>query len=118
MQSMYKEKILKEIEKIPDDRMSKLYRVIHLLVSELMPKPPKTGNRGSLKGVWKGSQIDAPERSNQGYWSKEIFKIADKIKANIEMHDRLIIATAIYFDAILITKDEQIKKSGIVSTIW
>lgn len=58
MQSIYKEKILKEIEKIPDDRMSKLYRVIHLLVSELMPKPPKTGNRGSLKGVWKGSQID------------------------------------------------------------
>lgn len=48
----------------------------------------------------------------------DVLKIADKIKANIEMHDRLIIATAIYFDAILITKDEQIKKSGIVSTVW
>jgi len=48
----------------------------------------------------------------------DVLKIADKIKANIEMHDRLIIATAIYFDATLITKDEQIEKSGIVSTIW
>src|SRR3972149_5321284 len=48
----------------------------------------------------------------------DVHKIAHKIKANIEMHDRLIIATAIYFDATLITKDEQIEKSGIVSTIW
>jgi len=58
MQSTYKEKILKEIESIPNDRMPKLYRVIHLLVSELIPQTKKTGNRGSLKGVWKGSQVD------------------------------------------------------------
>jgi mRNA-degrading endonuclease YafQ of YafQ-DinJ toxin-antitoxin module len=58
MQSTYKGKILKEIEKIPEDRMSKLYRVIHLLIGELIPQTKKTGNRGSLKGVWKGSRID------------------------------------------------------------
>ncbi|HAG51706.1 MAG: hypothetical protein A2X87_06820 [Deltaproteobacteria bacterium GWC2_42_51] len=58
MLSIYKEKILKEIEKIPEDRMPKLYRVIHLLVSELIPETKKIGNRGSLKGVWKDSQID------------------------------------------------------------
>ncbi|MEK6591188.1 MAG: hypothetical protein AABZ11_10985 [Nitrospinota bacterium] len=43
MLSTYKEKILKEIEKIPEDRMPKLYRVIHLLISELMPETKKTG---------------------------------------------------------------------------
>jgi PIN domain nuclease of toxin-antitoxin system len=48
----------------------------------------------------------------------DILMTADKIEADIEMHDRLIMATALYFDAILITKDEQIKKAGIVSTIW
>ena len=57
MPSTYKEKILKEIEKIPENRIPKLYRVIHLLINELMPETRK-GNRGSLKGVWKNSQIE------------------------------------------------------------
>jgi hypothetical protein len=50
----YKEKILEEIEGFPEDKMSKLYRIIRLLVTELR----KTGNRGSLKGLWKGSRIN------------------------------------------------------------
>ncbi len=58
MASVYKDKILKEIEKIPERKMPKLYRVIHLLANELMGKTKKAGNRGSLKGIWKGSQID------------------------------------------------------------
>ena len=48
----------------------------------------------------------------------DILEIADSIDSKMEMHDRLIIATTIYFDAILITKDMQIKESGIVQTIW
>lgn len=48
----------------------------------------------------------------------EILTIADKIEANLEMHDRLIVATAIYYEAALITKDEFVRESGIVSTIW
>lgn len=58
MLSPYKEKILKEIERVPEGKMPKLYRIIHLLATELMPKAKKTGNRGSLKGLWRGSQID------------------------------------------------------------
>lgn len=58
MISTYKEKVLKEIERIPEDKMSKLYRIIHILSSELIQKTKKTGNRGSLKGIWKGSRID------------------------------------------------------------
>lgn len=42
-----------------------------------------------------------------------ILKIANKIEGDLEMHDRLIIATALYFNATLITKDIRIKEAGI-----
>ena len=48
----------------------------------------------------------------------DILKVADKIKADLEMHDRLIVATSIYFKTSLITRDTRIKDAGIVSTIW
>ena len=58
MQSTYKERLLKEIEGFPEEKISKLYKIIHILRIELMQKARKPGIRGSLKGVWKGSQID------------------------------------------------------------
>lgn len=58
MLSTYKERILRELEDIPGEMIPKLYRIIHLLTTELIPKSEKRGERGSLKGIWKGSQID------------------------------------------------------------
>jgi mRNA-degrading endonuclease YafQ of YafQ-DinJ toxin-antitoxin module len=58
MLSTYKERILREIERVPESKMPKLYRVIHLLATELMPETKKAAKRGSLKGIWKGAQID------------------------------------------------------------
>ena len=58
MLSIYKEMILKELEVVPEEMMPKLCKIIHLLATELMPKTKDTVNRGSLKGIWKGSQID------------------------------------------------------------
>jgi hypothetical protein len=58
MKSTYKDKILKDLEGIPEDKMPKIYRIIHLLATELISKTKKTGNRGSLTGIWKGSHID------------------------------------------------------------
>ena len=58
MSSTYKERLLKEIEGFPEEKISKLYKIIHILRIELMQKARKPGIRGSLKGVWKGSQID------------------------------------------------------------
>jgi len=52
----YKKMLLKEIEGLPEEIMPKLYRIIRVLKSELIPKEKKP--RGSLKGIWKGSQID------------------------------------------------------------
>ncbi|MGA1825415.1 MAG: type II toxin-antitoxin system VapC family toxin [bacterium] len=48
----------------------------------------------------------------------EILKITDNIEAEMEMHDKLIVATALYYEAKLIAKDKCIGKSGAVKTIW
>mgnify|MGYP001562699869 FL=1 len=48
----------------------------------------------------------------------DILKIADKIEADLEMHDKLIAATAIYYEAVLITRDEHLSRSQIVATVW
>lgn len=48
----------------------------------------------------------------------DVLKIADSIGVPLEMHDKLIVATALRYGASLITKDEQITKSKVVKTIW
>ncbi|TAL22269.1 MAG: PIN domain-containing protein [Nitrospirae bacterium] len=48
----------------------------------------------------------------------DILKIADKIESDLEMHDKLIAATAIYYEAVLITRDENLSRSQIVTTVW
>ncbi len=48
----------------------------------------------------------------------DILKIADKIESDLEMHDKLIAATAIYYEAVLITRDENLSRSQIVATVW
>ena len=48
----------------------------------------------------------------------DILKVAASISDDLEMHDRLIVATALYFSAHLITKDEQITQSRVVNTVW
>jgi hypothetical protein len=58
MATSYKMKIIKEIEKVPDEKLGNIYKIIHLLTSELTHETKKSGKRMSLKGIWKGSQID------------------------------------------------------------
>ena len=48
----------------------------------------------------------------------DYFETVNKIEADLEMHDKLVVATALYFDAGLITKDELIKAAGICSIVW
>jgi predicted nucleic acid-binding protein len=47
-----------------------------------------------------------------------ILQQSDTITAELELHDRLIVATAQLADAVLITKDLSIQSSGMVRTIW
>jgi PIN domain nuclease of toxin-antitoxin system len=48
----------------------------------------------------------------------EILRVADKIEAEMEMHDRLIVATMLYYRATLITKDRFIRDIGVCHTLW
>lgn len=48
----------------------------------------------------------------------DILKKADEIDLELEMHDRLIAATALFFDVPLITKDQTIKESDLCRIIW
>jgi len=49
---------------------------------------------------------------------EDILRVADKIENNLEMHDRLIVATAKHYESILITKDINIINSKLITTIW
>lgn len=48
----------------------------------------------------------------------EIIKVANKIKSDLELHDKLIVATALFYDTSLITKDSKIRSSKKVDVIW
>ena len=48
----------------------------------------------------------------------DILKKANEIDIELEMHDRLIAATALFFDVPLITKDQTIKESDLCRIIW
>jgi hypothetical protein len=58
MSDLYKEKILKDINDIPIEMMPKFYKIVHLLKTELINTKSKPIHRRSLKGIWKGSEID------------------------------------------------------------
>lgn len=47
----------------------------------------------------------------------QVVKVLPEIKLR-ELHDRIIVATAKLLNAKLITKDEEIRNSGVVEVIW
>lgn len=58
MSQVYRDKIIKEINEIPNDILPRFYKIIHLLKEELLEgKIKETKKRASLKGIWKGSEI-------------------------------------------------------------
>jgi PIN domain nuclease of toxin-antitoxin system len=63
-------------------------------------------------------KIDSYENFIVAALDLEILKVAEKIRVDLEMHDKLIAATALYYDSSLITRDPLITKSGACATIW
>lgn len=63
-------------------------------------------------------KIDSYENFIISALDVQILKVAEKIKVDLEMHDKLIAATALYYNASLITRDPLITKSGACTTIW
>ena len=64
------------------------------------------------------SHIEMYENFRIAALDLDILKVAASISDDLEMHDKLIVATTLYFDAHLITKDEQITRSKVVNTVW
>lgn len=48
---------------------------------------------------------------------EQVLKMVPEIEL-IELHDRIIVATAKLVKAKLVTKDKEIQRSGIIETIW
>jgi len=71
----YREKLHQEIESVPDGLLPQFYRIVHVLKLELLPKQ-KHGKRGSLKGIWKGGEIDDSllEEAKKSLYSYELDK--------------------------------------------
>ncbi|TAN43534.1 MAG: PIN domain-containing protein [Nitrospirae bacterium] len=63
-------------------------------------------------------KIEESENFQIAQLTVDILSIADKIEVELEMHDKLIVATAKFYEATLISKDENIIESGVVSTVW
>jgi PIN domain nuclease of toxin-antitoxin system len=67
-------------------------------------------------------ELIANLRSNANYsivpFDSEILRSAKKLKNVPELFDRMIAATAIYFGAILLTRDHVFSESRAIKTVW
>jgi PIN domain nuclease of toxin-antitoxin system len=50
--------------------------------------------------------------------NKKVLSLCYKLPKNLEIHDRVITATALVTNSILITKDPEIRKIKEVKTVW
>lgn len=58
METTYKEKLLGEINALPEDLLPRFYRIIHTLRTELTHQAEVTPTRESLRGIWRNVKID------------------------------------------------------------
>ena len=58
MQSTYKEKLIDEIETISEKMLPWFYRIVSVLKKEMYESERKTAKANTLKGIWKGSDVD------------------------------------------------------------
>lgn len=58
MAMTYKQKLIGEINSLPEDLMPRFYRIVRTLRSELTNKTAVKTKRGSLRGIWGNLEID------------------------------------------------------------
>jgi len=76
MATTYKQKLIGEINALPDELMPRFYRIVRTLRSELTNQTVVTPKRGSLRGLWGNLKIDeshifAAKKSLFSYECKE-----------------------------------------------
>lgn len=57
MATTYKQKLIGEINAIPEDLMPRFYRIVRTLRAELTHQTAVTPKRGSLRGIWGGWRL-------------------------------------------------------------
>ena len=58
MATTYKQKLIGEINTLPEELMPRFYRIVRTLRSELTNKAAVMPKRGSLRGIWGNLEID------------------------------------------------------------
>ena len=76
MATTYKQKLIGEINALPEELIPRFYRIVRTLRSELSNKVVVMPKRGSLKGIWgnvkiEESQIVQAKKSLFSYERKE-----------------------------------------------
>ena len=76
MATTYKQKLIGEINSLPEDLIPRFYRIVRTLRSELMNQTEVKTKRGSLRGIWGNLEIDetdisAARKSLFSYYSQE-----------------------------------------------
>lgn len=76
MATTYKQKLIGEINALPEELIPRFYRIVRTLRSELSNKATAMPKRGSLRGIWGNLEIDesqivAAKKSLFSYENKE-----------------------------------------------
>ena len=58
MATTYKQKLIGEINALPEDLMPRFYRIVRTLRTELTNQTAVPPKRGSLRGIWGRSEVD------------------------------------------------------------
>ncbi len=64
------------------------------------------------------SKIEAADNFDIAPLDLDVLKTAHSILAPLEMHDKLIAATALCFGFPLISRDKELKRSKVVKNVW
>ena len=66
MATTYKQKLIGEINAVPENFLPRFYRIMHILRTELTRQATTTRARGSLKGIWSGARPGRPPEHGEG----------------------------------------------------
>ena len=87
-----------------------------IVLAEIVFLAQKKRIRSTLENTL--SRIESSDNFKIIFMDLAIIKKLVELQKIPEMHDRIIVATSLVSNAVLVTKDEQITKSGIVKTLW
>jgi len=58
MATTYKQKLLGEINAVPEELLPRFYRIVHTIRKELTIQVAVKPTRGSLRGIWRNVRVE------------------------------------------------------------